>query len=177
MLRLAPIAQDAGLLNEAQQRTLAEMQTHVPSVNKELLGMRLSPDTQKVIGLPPSKGGAIDGRLALKRGVEISKVLELAEQPPGSDFIDRAAQRHVEVETKYEGYLARTYKEIARVKAQHDRKIPADFDFNAVNALLKATREQLSLVKPTTIGQASRVPGVTPADVASLLVALKRGKQ
>lgn len=177
MLRLGPIALDAGLLDNRQTSTLAEMQKCVQAVGNELGLMRINNAKQAALGLPESKGGAISGTIALKRGVSIGAVLDVAGKPKHNGFINRAALRHVEVETKYEGYLVRTRKEINRVKAQHGRKIPASFDYNSLKALLKSTREQLSLVKPTTIGQASRVPGVTPADVASLLMALKRGER
>jgi tRNA uridine 5-carboxymethylaminomethyl modification enzyme len=78
------------------------------------------------------------------------------------------------VEARYAGYLDKARAELERVRAQEHRPIPADFDFHAVTALLKATRENLAQVRPRTLGQAGRVPGVTPADVANLLVALKR---
>ena len=178
MLRLGPIAMEAGLLDNEETHALGEMQERVKVVGSELENLRINIAGQAALGLDQSKGGAINGKMALKRGVDIRQVLPANDEQQGqAGFINRAASRHVEVETKYEGYLARTIKEINRVKAQHGRRIPPGFDFNAVNALLKSTREQLSLVKPTTIGQASRVPGVTPADVASLLVALKRGNQ
>jgi tRNA uridine 5-carboxymethylaminomethyl modification enzyme len=89
-------------------------------------------------------------------------------------FLTRQAQRHVEVERLYAGYLARARAEIERVQAHEHLRIPVDFDYNAVRGMLKATRENLSRVRPATLGQAGRVPGVTPADSAVLLVALKR---
>ncbi len=89
-------------------------------------------------------------------------------------FLTRQALRHLEVERLYAGYLARARAEIERVAAHERLPIPLDFDYDAVRGMLKSTRENLTRVRPATLGQAGRVPGVTPADSAVLLVALKR---
>jgi tRNA uridine 5-carboxymethylaminomethyl modification enzyme len=89
-------------------------------------------------------------------------------------YLRASACEHVEVELRYGGYLSRARAEIERVRNQQHRAIPPNFDFDAVQGLLKATRESLSRIRPGTLGQAGRVPGVTPADLANLLVALKR---
>jgi tRNA uridine 5-carboxymethylaminomethyl modification enzyme len=95
-------------------------------------------------------------------------------RPDQQDFISRAAAAHVEVEIQYAGYLARARAEAERVRQSGDRRIPPDFDYAALTSLLKATREKLEQTRPRTIGQAGRVAGVTPADLANLLVAVRR---
>jgi tRNA uridine 5-carboxymethylaminomethyl modification enzyme len=80
------------------------------------------------------------------------------------------------IERKYAGYIERqnlTVQKLHRMEAKH---IPADFNFDQVPSLLTETRQKLSRVRPATLGQAARVPGVTPADIALLAVHLERRK-
>lgn len=84
------------------------------------------------------------------------------------------AREHVSVEVIYEGYLERARAEIERVRGHSELEIPEDFDFSIVDSLLISTRQLLSRARPATLGQAGRVSGVTPADMANLLVALRR---
>ncbi|MCB1216381.1 tRNA uridine-5-carboxymethylaminomethyl(34) synthesis enzyme MnmG [bacterium] len=84
------------------------------------------------------------------------------------------ASAHLSVEILYEGYLERARAEIEKVRGHSELPIPADFDFHAVEGLLISTRQLLTRARPATLGQAARVSGVTPADMANLLVALRR---
>ena len=77
--------------------------------------------------------------------------------------IDRGT---LEAECKYRGYLARHAQQRERVEAQSDREIPAEFEYDGIPGLSREVVERLSAVRPVTLGQAGRVPGVTPAAVA-----------
>ena len=81
----------------------------------------------------------------------------------------------VEIACKYAGYIARQEKEIAKVKNLEDKQIPAEFDYGAVPSLRTEARQKLIKIGPTTLGQASRISGVSPADIGILMVWLKRG--
>ena len=81
----------------------------------------------------------------------------------------------VEVELKYEGYIDRERRNIARLQRFEALRIPARFDYRAVQALSAESREKLAHVRPRTLGQASRIGGVRPADISVLLVALRSG--
>lgn len=81
----------------------------------------------------------------------------------------------VEIDVRYAGYLERERRQIQRLRDQEQRRIPDDFDFNTLPALSAEGRQRLTLHHPATLGQASRIAGVTPSDLAILLVALKRG--
>jgi tRNA uridine 5-carboxymethylaminomethyl modification enzyme len=83
-------------------------------------------------------------------------------------------RQQVEVQIKYEGYLKRQYSEIHRYARMERKEIPGDFDFNAVRGLLTETRQKLEAIRPATVGQAGRIPGVTPSDISLLLVHLER---
>jgi tRNA uridine 5-carboxymethylaminomethyl modification enzyme len=87
--------------------------------------------------------------------------------------VDEAAQQ-VEIATKYSGYVTKQEAEVARTRKLEERAIPPDFSYHEIPSLKKEAREKLSRFRPVTVGQASRIAGVTPADIAVLLVHLKR---
>lgn len=85
-------------------------------------------------------------------------------------------RQQVEIQIKYEGYLRRQQSEIGRFARMEGRQIPPDFDFDSVTGLLTESRQKLKHVRPSSVGQASRIPGVTPSDISLLLVYLERRK-
>jgi tRNA uridine 5-carboxymethylaminomethyl modification enzyme len=84
--------------------------------------------------------------------------------------------RQAELDVKYEGYVARQERQIARIRKMEKTTIPSDFDYDAVRGISTESREQLKRIRPMSLGQASRVPGVRNSDVVVLMVALQRGK-
>jgi tRNA uridine 5-carboxymethylaminomethyl modification enzyme len=74
---------------------------------------------------------------------------------------------------KYEGYIQRQYEAVARLEKYEETKIPLNFDFAKIKHLSTEGREKLNHVKPRSIGQASRISGVTPSDISILLIYLK----
>jgi tRNA uridine 5-carboxymethylaminomethyl modification enzyme len=89
-------------------------------------------------------------------------------------LLTREVQSEVECRIRYAGYIARQEREIARVKSLEEHVLPADLDYASMDSLSREVREKLALVRPTTLGQAARIPGVTPAAVSILSVFLKR---
>jgi tRNA uridine 5-carboxymethylaminomethyl modification enzyme len=87
--------------------------------------------------------------------------------------IKPAVARQVEIEIKYEGYIKKQLREIDRFKNLEKAKIPTDFEFNAVHGLSNELKEKLTNIKPTSLGQVSRIEGITPAAISVLMVALK----
>jgi tRNA uridine 5-carboxymethylaminomethyl modification enzyme len=78
-----------------------------------------------------------------------------------------------EIELKYEGYISRQYEAVAKLEKYEDSKIPINIDYQKFKHLSTEAREKLSKFKPRSIGQASRISGVTPSDISILLVYLK----
>jgi len=87
---------------------------------------------------------------------------------------DAAALQQVEIELKYEGYISRQYENVARLEKYEETIIPLTLNYLTLNAISAEGREKLSRIKPRSIGQASRISGVTPSDISILLVYLKR---
>ena len=80
----------------------------------------------------------------------------------------------VEVQAKYAGYIERQHEEIERQRRNEDARLPEDLDYGAVTGLSNEVRQRLAEIRPATVGQAARIPGVTPAAISLLLVHLKR---
>jgi tRNA uridine 5-carboxymethylaminomethyl modification enzyme len=80
----------------------------------------------------------------------------------------------IEIELKYEGYIQRQVEQIGKFDKLESRSIPVDFDYKRIRSLSTEGREKLSKVKPESIGQASRISGVTPSDISVLLVSLHK---
>jgi tRNA uridine 5-carboxymethylaminomethyl modification enzyme len=99
-----------------------------------------------------------------------------AELLPEWDPTKRAAQE-VLIEACYDGYLQREEKEISRRENLENMAIPQDFDYDALPGLCNEARQKLLKQRPVTLGQASRIDGVTPIDVALIQVALKRSEK
>jgi tRNA uridine 5-carboxymethylaminomethyl modification enzyme len=127
------------------------------------------------------------GAFELLRRPEVSfaalqELFELnAEADPGEDRVaplderlPLQVQRALEVRASYAGYIERAEDEIERGRAQQDTALPPDLDYSRLCGLSSEVREKLMQIRPSTVGQAARVPGVTPAAVSILLVHLRR---
>ena len=90
--------------------------------------------------------------------------------------VKREITRQVEIEAKYEGYLKRQERQIERYREAEDRLIPVDFDYASLPLRFEA-REKLMRIRPRSLGQASRISGVNPADISVLMVYLHRARQ
>lgn len=102
--------------------------------------------------------------------LDYQKICEFTQSTP----VEEGAGLQLEITAKYSGYIDRQTEEVARLKSQEHQKLDSDFDYGSVPGLSNEVQQKLGLVKPETIGQASRVPGVTPAAISLLLVHLKR---
>lgn len=80
----------------------------------------------------------------------------------------------VEIRTKYAGYIDRQQEEISRLRASEDTRLPVDIDYLGISGLSKEIQNKLNQARPETLGQASRIPGVTPAAISLLLIHLKK---
>ena len=83
----------------------------------------------------------------------------------------------VQIQIKYAGYLARQEKQVAAFQKEESRLLPEDVDYNAISGLRIEARQKQSQIRPVSIGQAGRISGVSPADIAVLLIYLEQRKQ
>ena len=85
-------------------------------------------------------------------------------------------KEQVEIQIKYDGYIRRQLMQVEKAQKMEEKKLPADIDYNEITGLRIEARQKLDKVKPASIGQASRIAGVTPADVSVLLIYLTQRK-
>ena len=173
--RLTPIGREIGLVDDRrwqmfcdkQERVHAEVERlNVTRVKeKEELGQRITAETGEMIR------GAISLSDLLRRPkFNYAELIHFGLADPNLNRFERLA---AEIEVKYTGYIQRQEHQIEEVAKHSDRKLPTDIDYNAIETLSKESREKLSKIRPMTIGQASRIGGVNPADVNALLVYLE----
>ncbi|WP_161864265.1 tRNA uridine-5-carboxymethylaminomethyl(34) synthesis enzyme MnmG [Pseudomonas yangonensis] len=102
--------------------------------------------------------------------IDYAALAEITESPA----VDNQVAEQVEIKTKYAGYIDRQQDEIARLRASEDTKLPEDLDYSAISGLSKEIQFKLGNTRPATLGQAGRIPGVTPAAISLLLIHLKK---
>lgn len=167
----------------------AEMRLLLRQDNADL---RLSPLAARIGLLDEARGAAASARLqAIQEGIELTHrvkvdgiALNLWLRRPENDWHNLPADtlsllpmdvwEPVSVEVIFAAHINRMRMEAQRIQRQEDKRIPADFDYDAVPSMKTEARQRFNRVRPTTIGQAARIPGITPADIALLLVWLKK---
>jgi tRNA uridine 5-carboxymethylaminomethyl modification enzyme len=156
-LRLAEVGRQVGSLSEARFQQVEQKRA---AINAELVRLhecRIGNDTLEQILRRPE--------------------VTYSELPGRSQDLPFEVAQQVEIVVKYQGYVARQDAELARQRGMDDVRIPSDFDFDAVPSMRIEARLKLKQIRPATAGQASRISGVSPADISILLIWLKRGRQ
>jgi tRNA uridine 5-carboxymethylaminomethyl modification enzyme len=174
-LRLREIGHQFGLID---RDTVKHLKTYKKQIAKEIKRIkdtviRPAEETNRYLisrNTKPISNGVYLDQLLKRAELDYRVVDALAKSP---DVISQAVARQVEVEIKYEGYIDKQLREIEKFKNLERIKIPPDFDFTRVYGLSNELKEKLSAVKPTCLGQASRIDGITPAAISVIMVSLK----
>ena len=101
---------------------------------------------------------------------------ELAPFDPDRPLLPADVAEEIEISVKYEGYIKRQLQQVAEFKRVEGHKLPPDMDYNSIQGLRLEAREKLSAVRPMDLGQASRISGVSPADVTALMIWLENNR-
>ncbi|MDA3914723.1 tRNA uridine-5-carboxymethylaminomethyl(34) synthesis enzyme MnmG [Oleiagrimonas sp.] len=176
-LRLTGIGHELGLVTCERHDALRRKRDAVDVETERLRSLHVSPENALGIALIQQSQASItrdSSALDLLRRPEFdyARLTRVEGIGPGVDSPEVAFQ--VEVQTKYAGYLERQRAEIERHRRNEDTLIPADFDYQTVHGLSAEALTKLARARPATIGQASRISGVTPAAITLLLVHLRR---
>ena len=173
--RLTPLARELGLIDARRWQIYERKQAGIAAETKRLETVRLKVSDPVAPAVVEQTGAAIKGSITLadllrRPGFHSDDLVRhgLADSELAIDVREGA-----EIDVKYSGYLARQTQQIERVQRQGQRPIPSDIDFHSINTLSREARERLTAAQPLNLGQASRLPGVSPADVTALLLWLE----
>lgn len=173
--RLTPLGRELGLIDDRRWELYTQKKIKIAAEKERLqdvrvkehdeLGKAIASDTQQKI-----KGSITLADLLRRPGFHY---VNLDQYGLGNPNLNQAEREGAEIDIKYSGYLQRQQNQIDQVSRQAHRHLPPDLDYATIDTLSKESREKLNIVKPLTIGQASRIGGVNPADINALLIYLE----
>ncbi len=177
-MRLTEIGRSLGLVNDVRWTTFERKREAVAQELERLKSTWLNPrhlpqaDAERVLGKGIEREYALTDLL---RRPDVSYAALMSLPGTGDAVADPVVAEQVEIQIKYDGYIARQHDEVARREQYEATALPRDLDYREVRGLSKEVQQKLNQHKPETIGQASRISGLTPAAISLLLVHLKRG--
>ena len=174
--RLTPIGHRIGLVSEERLRAVEEKYAAVDAEVRRLerTGAAPSPELNELLaarGTAPVTDGC--RLIDLLRRPQLSYG-DLAPFDPARPALTAAQARQVEISVKYEGYIARQLREVESFEKLESRRLPPDADYAHIQGLRLEAREKLAAVRPDNLGQAGRISGVSPADIAALMIYLEK---
>ena len=176
--RLTAIGAQVGLVPQERLKAVEEKYEAVRReiARLEACGVPASKELNEMLAGRESAPVTNSARLAdLLRRPQVTYE-DLAPFDPGRPQLSLAVTQEVEIQVKYAGYLARQEKQIEAFRKEEQTLLPADIDYSAIAGLRMEAREKLMEIKPVSIGQAGRISGVSPADIAVLLIWLKQNE-
>ena len=177
--RLCPIGHRIGLISDEQLAAVREKYAAVAAEMRRLesCGVPASPELNDFLRSVGSAPVVSSARLAdLLRRPELTYAL-LAPFDKTRPALPAAVTSQAEIRIKYAGYLARQEQQIAEFAREEERLLPPDIDYDVIGGLRLEARQKLSQIRPRSVGQASRISGVSPADIAVLLIRLEHDKK
>ena len=179
-LRLTEKGRALGLVDDYRYGRFTEKRTALERTIVQLSSINIAPSEENnakllAMGTVPLRSGSNLLELLRRKEITYGKLQQAFDLP----VLHEQVAEQVEIHAKYEGYIAKQYQEVERALKLENKKIPGDIDYRAIKELSSEAVEKLDKVRPTSIGQASRISGVSPADVNVLMIALelKRRKE
>jgi len=175
-LRLTEKGYRMGVVSRERYKAMREKSSRIEELSAILNGVRLAPsgatnERLAALGTERIKNPVTFAELLRRPGITMQGLAAL--EPRIAGFSEEVAYQ-VELDMKYQGYKDRQKEMVARARRLEDRKIPGDIVYQKVSGLSSEVVEKLSRVRPLSLGQATRIPGVTPASVTALLIHLKK---
>ena len=177
--RLTPLGRELGLIDERRWAIYNAKQQAISAEKQRLESVRLKVSDPAAAAVEAQTQAPIKGSITLadllrRSGFHSSDLVRLGLAPVE---LPSDVREGAEIDIKYSGYLARQQQQIDQVKKQEHRALPADVDYATIATLSKEAREKLNSIQPLSLGQAGRIPGVSPADVTALLLWLELRKR
>jgi tRNA uridine 5-carboxymethylaminomethyl modification enzyme len=176
-LRLTEVGRDLGVVDDTRWARFDAKREAVAREAERLKATWVNPrllpaeDAERVLGKAIEREYSL---FDLLRRPDVSYAALMTLPNAGTALTDPEVTEQLEIQAKYAGYVSRQEDEIARLREVEDRPLPADLDYLGIKALSIEIRQKLDKARPATLGQASRISGVTPAAISVLLVHLKR---
>ena len=176
--RLTAIGAEIGLVSKER---LAAVEEKYASVRRELQRLESTgvPESQALNEMLVSKGSApVSGSARLSDLLRRPELCyeDLAPFDPGRPALSDAVTEETQIQLKYAGYLTRQERQVAEFRREEGRLLPSDMDYNAIGGLRLEARQKLDAIRPVSLGQAGRISGVSPADIAVLMIWLEQNK-
>src|SRR5690554_1164545 len=174
-LRLTEIGRNLGLMDDERWATFCEKREAIEQERQRLNTTWVRPGTDKgeianrYLASPIQREHNL-AELLRRPEIEYHHIVEIG----GQGVENPQVAEQVEIQVKYEGYISRQLDEIEKLRKHENTTLPTDLDFDAIAGLSNEIKQKLKDVRPQTLAQASRIPGVTPAAVSLLLIHLKK---
>ncbi len=174
--RLSPIGHRIGLISDERYDNLLKKIELINAEVKRISTLNMGPskalnDFLEEKGTAPLKSGCKMADLVRRPQIKYS---ELAQFDPERPYLSRDIAEEVELEIKYAGYISKQLEQIGQMKNLEDVKLPIDADYSQIKGIRLEAAEKLDKIKPISLGQASRISGVSPADISMLSVWLRQ---
>lgn len=173
-LRLTPQGRQFGLVDDERWRVFSAKSAAILAEQQRLQQLWIHPDTPQLDKLGCQLRHEASCTELLRRPEMTYQDLLQIPHVRGGCPTDRIVQQQVEIQIKYAGYIERQQAEIARLKRYEETQVPTNFDYTQIRGLSAEVQQKLSMHRPATVGQASRISGVTPAAISLLLIYLKK---
>jgi len=172
-LRLTEIGRKIGLINDEKYEIYKKRKEKIKILEEKLKNIFVTPNKINT-KLEQMKLQKITSKVSLYELLKRPEVTMKHIEKILNEKIDKKAGEQIEIEIKYKGYINKTKKEIEKMLKLENKKIPADINYENVRNIATEAKQKLEKIRPITIGQATRISGVNPADISMLLVYLKK---
>ena len=178
-LRLIDIGHENGLISDERYERFLRKKEHIFNEIERLKKVTVKP-TEKVNEILSKYGSS-----NIKIGVKLAELLKrteikyeyLKEIDENMPKLSKEEENEVEIQVKYEGYIKLEEAQVEKFKKLENKKLPKDIDYSELSGLRIEARQKLNKIKPESVGQASRISGVSPADISVLLIYLEQLKR
>ena len=180
-LRLTPVAREMGLIGDAQWQVFEAKKEAIEKEQQRLRGMTIQPDSKEGLSLAKLTGKPFSrdykaADLLRRPEIDYAGLTAVIGEVDIDEAMAEKVCEQVEIQAKYEGYLDRQHAEIEKTRKHQETAIPNVIDYARVRGLSTEVCQKLSDHRPETIGQAGRIPGITPAAISLLMVHLKKSR-
>ena len=175
-MRLTEIGRQVGLVDDERWHVFQIHKNQFDNEMKRLESIKLKPvkeTNEKVVamGFKPLTDALTAKEFMLRPDVTYADVVAFI--GPAAEDLDAKTIELIETEVRYEGYIAKAMDQVDKMKRMEEKRIPADIDWDDIDSIATEARQKFKLISPETIGQASRISGVNPADISILMVYLE----